>query len=438
VSLATGLVFGLMPATRTARSALRSSLTGNGIYAGNGIRHRETRSLLVVAEVALALVLVVGASLLIRTFVALGSIDRGFDPRRVLTIRMSLTDPRFATASAVAQLVRDGVQRINALPGVIGTGASVSLPLESDWLTSFMVIGRPASERTPDLSSYRVISPGYLAVFQIPLIRGRAFTDRDDAGAPPVAIINQAMAHQLGPQGDPLNDRIILFPGVTPADDPARQIVGIVGDVRDGLAMTHDPRPTVYVPMAQVASSQLHGDPMAWVVRTRTDPNPLSSTIVKAVRQASGGLPVTRVQSMDTVLAESTAGTRFQMVLMAIFGASALLLAAIGVYGVMAYSVRQRTHEIGVRVALGANPGTVRNMVLADGVGVVLVGIIIGMVFAFALARVMTGLLFGVTAHDPLVFVCAPLLMTAIAFVAVWLPARLACRVNPVVALRAE
>jgi putative ABC transport system permease protein len=287
------------------------------------------------------------------------------------------------------------------------------------------------------MASFRIISPGYLAVFQIPLIHGRPFTDRDDGGAPPVAIINEAMARQIS-RRDPLGGRITQFPGLVPGDDPPRQIVGIVGDVRDGLALNQQTRPTVYVPMAQMPAPALHTEPLAWVIGTRTDPSATSPAIAKALQETSGGLPVTQIRTMDAVSAGATARTRFQMVLMAIFGGLALLLAAIGVYSVMAYTVQQRAHEIGVRLALGAESRAVRNMVVGEGLIVALPGILLGVAAAFGLARVLDGFLFGVTVHDPLVFVSVPLLLTVVALVAVWLPSQLASRVNPVVALRSE
>jgi putative ABC transport system permease protein len=353
-------------------------------------------------------------------------------------MRMSLTSPRFSDTSGVVQLVRESVQRLNELPGVADTAATMSLPLESDWLTSFTIAGRPLNGGFPGLASFRIISPSFLTVFQIPLMRGRAFTDRDDRGALPVALINEAMARQISPRGDALNDRISQFPGFVPEDDPPRQIIGIVRDVRDGLALHQQVRPTVYVPLAQMPPRQLNTEPLTWVIRARTDPYAISSTVAKALKQTSGGLPVAQIRTMDAVSADATARTRFQMVLMAIFGSVALMLAALGVYGVMAYTVQQRAHEIGVRLALGAEAWAVRNMVIGEGLIVALPGILLGVAAAFGLARVLDGFLFGVTVHDPLVFVTVPLLLTAVAFIAVWLPSQLASRVNPVVALRSE
>jgi putative ABC transport system permease protein len=436
VAITTGLLFGAMPALQASRPGLGVMLAEGSGRTGTSRRARRTRALLVMTEMALAIVLLVGAALLIRTFVALGTVNRGFNSHNVLTMRMLLNDPRFSQTSGVVQLVREGVQRLDELPGVAGAAAAVSLPLESDWLTSFTIAGRALNGRSPGLASFRIISPGFLAVFQIPLMRGRAFTDRDDSGAPPVALINEAMARQISPISDALNERINQFPGYVPEDDPPRQIIGIVRDVRDGLALSRQTRPTVYVPVAQMPARFL--GTLAWVIRGQTDPSAISSTVAKALQQTSGGLPVAQIRTMDAVSAEATARTRFQMVLMAIFGGVALVLAAIGVYSVMAHTVQQRAHEIGVRLALGAGSRTVRNMVIGQGLRVVLPGVLLGVASAFGLARLLDGFLFDVTAHDPLVFASVPLLLTAVAFVAVWLPSQLASRVNPVVALRSE
>jgi predicted permease len=438
VAITTGLLFGVTPALQASRAGFGVTLAEGSGRTGTSRRSFRARSLLVMTEMALAIVLLVGAGLLIRTFVALGTVNRGFNAHDVLTMRMSLTGPRFSQASDVAQLVRDGVQRITELPGVAGAGAAVSLPLESDWLTSYTIAGRALNGRVPDLASFRIISPGVFAVFQIPVIRGRAFTDRDDRGAPPVALINEAMARQISPRGDPLNERISQFPGLVPDDDPPRQLIGIVRDVRDGLALSQQTRPTVYVPMAQMPARQLTTEPLAWVIRLQTDPHALTATVAKALEQTSGGLPVTQIRMMDTVSGDATTRTRFQMVLMALFGGLALLLAAIGVYGVMAYSVQQRGHEIGVRLALGADGRTVRNMMISQGLRVAMPGILAGLALAFGLARVLDDLLFGVTLHDPLVFTMVPLLLAAVAFVAVWGPSHSARRIDPAVALRAE
>jgi predicted permease len=438
VSIATGLAFGVLPAIQSSRMTLAGPLMTDSWRTGTSHRTRSVRALLVMTEMALAIVLMIGAALLIRTVGALATVDRGFTLDRVVTARMSLTDARFAKTSDVARMVREGVQRIDELPGVVSAAAAVSLPLQSDWLTSFLAAGRPPNGGAPDLASYRVVSPEYLAALEIPLLRGRAFSDRDDGGAPAVALINERMARQISPGGDALHERITLFPGLVPADDPPRDVIGIVADVRDGLALNPQSRPTAYIPLAQAPDNNLHGEPLAWIVRTRVDTTSIGPVLAKTLERASGGVPVAQVRSMAAVSAESIGRTRFQMVLMAIFGGAALLLAGGGVYGVMAYTVQRRTREIGIRLALGAESRTVRNMVVGQGLRTVAPGIAVGLVTAFGFARVLDDLLFGVTRHDPLVFAGVPLLLTAVSFLAVWLPGRRASRVDPAVTLRAE
>jgi putative ABC transport system permease protein len=442
VSLLTGIVFGLFPALRASRADLSTTLKESGGLSGAGVRHNRTRALLVVSEMALALVLLVGAALFLRTFVALREVKPGFDATRVLTMRMSLTGARFAKTAAVAQVIRDGTERLNALAGVEMAGATCCVPLQGGLGLPFVIEGRPLTGGPfHGGGGFTPISATYFSAFKIPVVRGRAFTDRDTGGAPNVAIINQAMAKQYWPNADPLADRITIAKGLPELADPTRQIVGIVGDVRAG-GLSQDPPPTMYIPWAQLPdahNANLAGiTPLAWIVRTRGEPYSLSSAIQTELRQASGGLPVARPRTMDEVVTQSTARSDFNMLLLTIFAGSALLLAAIGIYGLMAYSVQQRTQEIGIRLALGAEPQTVRNMVIRQGMSVALVGVAIGIASAFGLTRLIASFLFGVAARDPVVFVAVPLLLSAVALAGVWLPARRAARVDPVIALRTE
>jgi predicted permease len=315
------------------------------------------------------------------------------------------------------------------------------VPLQGGLGLPFVIEGRPLEGPFHGGGGFTPISATYFTVFKIPVLRGRAFTDRDDGAAPKVAIINQAMARQYWPDGDPLNDRITVAKGLPQLEDPTRQIVGIVGDVR-AVALNIDPPPTVYVPWAQVPDAHnanlVSFIPLSWIVRTRGESSSMVNTIQTELRYASGGLPVARPRTMDQIVVQSTARSDFNTFLLSTFAGSALLLAAIGIYGLMAYSVQQRTQEIGVRLALGADSQIVRNMIIRQGMSLALAGVALGMASAFGLTRVIAGSLFGVTARDPLVFISVPLLLTAVALFGVWFPARRAARVDPLVALRYE
>ncbi len=443
ISMLTGILFGLIPAIDASRVDLSSTLKESGGRSGTGFRQNKARSLLVISETALALILLIGAALLIRSFVALRAVNPGFDAHNVLTMQMSLTGPRFEKTAGVAQLVRDAVQRIDALPGVVAAGPTCCLPLEGGFGLPFTVAGRPVTDgNTNNGAGWMTISPGYFEVFKIPVIRGRAFNDRDDGGAARVVIINQAMARQFWKKADPLSDRLIIGQGIGPEfDEPPRQIVGIVGDVRDG-GLNRNPGPMMYIPVAQVndgvTALNARIGPISWIVRTRGTPQSTSAAIQNELRQASGGLPTARVRSMDEVMVQSTARADFNMLLFTIFGCAALLLAAIGIYGLMAYSVEQRTQEIGIRMALGAESSAVRNMVVFQGMRLTLVGVVVGIAAAFGVTRLLASFLFGVKTWDPLVFITVPCLLSLVALFAVWLPARRATRIDPIDALRYE
>jgi predicted permease len=443
VSLGTGILFGLIPALQSSKTDLTTTLKESSGRSGTGFRQNKARSVLVVVEVALALVLLIGSALLIRTAVALGHVDPGFDAGHVLTMRMSLTGPRFLKSEGVEQIVRDGVERLKAIPGVVNASATCCVPLQGGYGLPFTIIGRPLSDGPfHGGGGWVTISPAYFDVFRIPVKRGRAFTDRDNSAAPGVVIINEAMARQFWPKADPLNDRLVIGRTVMREfkDEPDRQIVGIVGDTRDG-GLNNDPRPVMYIPQAQVpdAANALNVSltPIAWVVRTQGEPHSVSTQVQEQLRQATG-LPVTDVRTMDEVVSLSTSRERFNMWLMTVFGISALLLAAIGIYGLMAYSVEQRTQEIGIRLALGAQGSQVKNMVVLQGMRLAIVGVVIGVAVSLYLARAISAFLFGVTARDPLVFVGVPVLLTIVALFAVWFPARRASKVDPIVALRYE
>jgi putative ABC transport system permease protein len=441
VSIGTGVVFGLIPALHASRQDLVTNLKESAGRSGTGFRQNWTRSVLVVGEIALALILLVGSALLIRTTLALRAVDPGFDSNNVLTMRMSLSGTRFAKSQTVNLLFRDGIDRLRALPGVANVSATCCIPLEGGYGLPFTIVGRPL-DKSPfhGGGGWQPISAGYFDVFTIAVKRGRAFTDRDDGSAPPVVIINERMAKQFWQDKDPLHERIRIGAGVMRelANEPAREIVGVVADLRDG-GLNNDPGPRMYVPNGQVTDElnalNLRISPVAWIVRTRVEPYSLSSPIQEQLRQVTG-LPVSDLRSMNDVVSRSISRQRFNMTLMTVFGGAALALAAIGIYGLMAYSVAQRTQEIGIRLALGADGPRVRNMVVLQGARLAAIGVAIGLASAFGLARLVASLLFGVKAWDPAVFVSVPIVLALVALAAVWLPAIRASRVDPIVALR--
>ncbi len=437
-SLATGIVCGLMPAFQASRGDLISPIKESG-RSGIGLRQSRARSLLVISETALALILLIGSALLIRSFVALRAVNRGFETHNVMALHMSLAGTHFDNTAAFGRLVRESTRRIDSLPGVIASSAMSAVPLETKSGLPFDIVGRPLAQGAVRVG-WVGVSPGYFDVFRIPIARGRGFSERDGHSAPGVAIINQAMARTFWRDRNPLGDRIVIGKGFAPGfDEPAREIIGISADIHDE-GLDTPASPTIHIPIAQMADGITalfaRVAPIGFAVRTRVAPQSLRSAIEAELRQASGGLPVSSVESMDQVTTRSTARSDFNTLLMNIFGGTALLLAAIGMYGLMAYSVQQRTPEMGIRQALGADSRNVRNMVVIEGMRLALAGIVVGSVGAFLLTRLMSGFLFGVTPWDPLVFATVPVLVAAAALLAIWIPARRAARVDPAEALR--
>jgi putative ABC transport system permease protein len=443
VTVFTGVLFGLIPALDASRADLSATLKESGGRTGSGFRQNKARSLLVISEMSLAIVLLIGAALLIRTFIAIRSVNPGFNAHNVLTLQMSLTGPRFEKATGVGQLVRDGIERLLALPGVEVASTSCCIPLEGGFGLPLNIVGRPLTKGpSHGGGGWTSVGPGYFETFRIPLLRGRTFNLRDTSSSAPVVIINQALAKELWPKSDPLKDQIIIGKGVGPEfEEGPRQIIGIVGDIRDG-GLNRDPRPGMYVPASQVTDGMTALNarlgPLIWLVRTRTDPTSLSPAIREQLLQASGGLPVAHVRTMDEVVVRSTARENFNMLLLTIFAGSALLLAAIGIYALMSYSVQQRTQELGIRMALGAAATDVRNLVVVQGMRLALIGVAIGVLTAFTLTRFIASMLFQVKAWDPIAFVMVPLALTTVALVATWVPARRATLIDPVDALRYE
>jgi predicted permease len=443
IALLTGILFGLFPAFSASRTDLNSSLKESSSRSGTGFRGGKARALLVVSEVSLALVLLIGSALLIRTFLALHGVNPGFDAHNVTTMEMSLTGARFEKTAGVAQLSHEGRQRLNAIPGVEQSAFTCCLPIQGQFGLPFTIVGKPVDpSKGPPGAGWMSASPDYYKLFKIPVLRGREFTDQDTANSPGVALINEALAKQFFPKENPVGQQIWIGHTVGPEfEEPPRQIVGVVASTHDG-GLSRDPFPTMIVPGSQVTDgmTKLNAGivPLRWVVRTHGDPRKLTNVITEQLRQSSGGFAVSRVRLMDEVIARSTARESFNMLLLTIFGVVALVLAAIGIYGLMAYSVEQRTQEMGIRMALGADRGTIRKLVVWHGMRLALVGVALGIGAAFGLTRFLASFLFGVKSWDPLVFVAVPLVLAAVALLAVWLPATRASKLNPMVALRVE
>jgi predicted permease len=443
VSVLTGILFGVLPTFHATRADLTSALNEGGARSGAGLHQQKSQSVLVITEIALAVVLLIGATLLIRTFAALRTVDPGFELHSILTMQMTLTGPRFEKVSGIAQLAREGEQRIRSIAGAEAAALTDSVPLKWDDDLLFVINAHPPTDQLfSGDAQYRIVSPGYFDTFRIPLLRGRLFTDRDDSGSAHVVLINETMAKQFWPQSDPVGELITMGILMGPEFvEPPRQIIGVVGDVRD-IGLNSSPEPTMYVPIPQISDGLIailsHRWSVTWAVRTKVAPYSLSANIQRELRAASGGLPLAHIRTMEQVAKESTARNEFNMTLLSIFAGIALLLAAIGIYGVMAYSVQQRTQEIGIRMALGAQPGDVLRMVLRHGLLLCLVGIAVGISGAFAVIHLMKSLIFGVSPTDPVTFVSVAILLAGVAFFACWIPARRASRVDPMVALRHE
>jgi putative ABC transport system permease protein len=443
LSLATGLLFGLAPALAGARTDLNGVI--NRGSRGGGLRGTRLRRGLVAVEVGLAVVLVIGAGLLIRTMIALGALDLGFATERLVALRTSLSDERFEATASVAALVQTVLERVRSLPDVEAAAASCCVPTENSLGFPFDIVGREAEGPFTGLAIGASVSTGYFETLAIPLLAGRAFDARDGGGAAPVAIIDQVMAERYFAAGvNPLDARLVVGGGADvlaqAADEPPRQIIGIVGTIRaEGLY--REPQPTVYFPLAQTSDALnaaiVEGAPAAWLVRTRSASAAAAAAIREEITRATGE-PTTGVLVMDDTLATIAAPYRLKAWLMSVFGGAALLLTAVGIYGVISYAAEQRRREIGIRMALGAETAAVRAMVIRDCMLPVVAGVGAGLVAAYALSNVLAATLFGVQPHDVGVFATVPLALTAVGLAAAAVPAFRASRVAPTVALRQE
>jgi putative ABC transport system permease protein len=441
VSLFTAILFGLFPALQASRTDVGTLMKDSASQSGMGFRRGRARSALVVTEMALALVLLAAAGLLIRTFIAMRTTDRGFDEKNVLTVRMSLANPHFETTAHVAELVRRTHQRLRTIPGVSATASTSALPLEASVMMPFTIHGHDQSMlgRYHGVSSWHSVSPDYFDVFRIRLLRGRLFTEADGELAAGVMLINRTMYKRYWPEVDanPIGDFVTIGRDMGPGlNELPRQVVGIVADVRDA---GFNQVPMMYIPEAQVSDAMNARNnrllPITWVVRT-VGTIPPTAAIQRELREASGGRPTETVRTMHEVVAASSARTGFYIMLLIPFAGIALLLAAVGLYGLLAYSVQQRTQEIGVRMACGAGPEDLRFMVVMEGMRLALLGILIGIPVALALTRVMVSLIFGIPTWDPWVLAAVALLLGAVTLFATGVPAVRATRIDPMEALR--
>ena len=432
VSCATGLVFGLAPALQFTRPELHSALKESARGSTGGAGSGRLRNLLIVSEVALSLVLLVGAGLLFRSFISLRAVELGFRPQSLLTFRLSPSGERFREDAQYTSFYRDVAERVEALPGVEAVGLINTLPLVKGPTSGIQFEGRPPVRRDQWPSvNYRSVSPDYFRAAGIPLVKGRAIEGRDTADAPLVFVVNQALARRDFPNEDPVGKRISN--GIGPDGQPNwREIVGVVADVRSEEP-GREAAPEVYGSYLQ--------DPfagMSYVVRSSVEPEGLVPGVREAVRAVDRAQPVAEVRTMEQLVGESFAQPRFNSLILGLFACMALVLAAAGIYGVMSYAVSQRTHEIGIRIALGAQRGDVLRLVVGRGMAMALAGVGLGLVAALALTRVMASLLYGVSATDPLTFAAVALLLTLVALLASYVPARRATKVDPMIALRYE
>jgi|HubBroStandDraft_6_1064221.scaffolds.fasta_scaffold07315_4 putative ABC transport system permease protein len=443
VSVLTGILFGLIPALGSSHTDLSVTLRESGSRTGSGFRQNKMRSILVVTEIALALVLLVGAALLIRTFEVIHGVRPGFDSHNVLTMQMSISGTRFAKTAGVQQAVQEVERRVGALPGVEAVAMTCCLPVTGGIDMPFTIQGVPPTDGPYNGDvQWRNVSPGYFKTFRIPVVRGRGFTEQDQAGTDRVLVISESMSKKFWPKGDAIGSVITIGRGLgAELEEPPRQIVGIVGDTHDE-GLDQDPSQMMYIPESQVVdgitSLESRVLPLEWIVRTKMAPFSLSEEIQRELRVASGGLPVAHIRTMEQVMGESTSRANFGTTLLAIFAGTALVLAAVGIYGLMAYSVQQRTQEIGIRMALGATPVNVRSMVVWQGMRLAIAGVVIGVAAGLGLTRLMAGLIYGVKTWDPIAFISVAVLLSVVSWLATYIPARRASRVDPIVSLRYE
>jgi len=432
LSLAAALAFGLAPALLATPSNLQENIKEGGERTGQrGGQH--VRSFLAIAEVSLAMILLVAGGLLLRSFALVTSVHPGFDPMNVTEAEVSLPQFQYATPRQWTAFADRLLARLHAQPGLQDSALAAPLPMDRQGQAnfSFSIVGNaPLPPGKSPTADYATVSPGYFRTMGIPLLRGRFFSDQDSPSSPKVAVISEALARRYFPNQDPLGRQMTF--GFPPNSNVSREVVGIVGDVRDA-ALSRKPGPMMYVPFAQ---APLYGGEV--VVRSPLSASSIAAGIREAVRSIDKDLPVTDVETLNHALGKSISQERFRTFLLSSFSAIALVLAAVGIFGVISYSASQRTHEIGIRMALGAERRDVLRLILGEGAKLALFGLGIGGVAAFLLARLMSSLLYSISATDPITFASVTIILFTVALVACYLPARRAMRVDPMVALRRE
>jgi predicted permease len=444
VSLLTGTLFGLIPAFGAARTQLGDSIREGPSHLTGGVSGRNLSRSLVVVETALSLVLLVGAVLLIRSLSTLLKVNPGFDPRNVLSFETTLPEAKYGPPDKFSAFIREALLRLQTLPGAEAASTVTCLPTQCDADISFTIEGRtgPGSDQAPGDGQYRIISADYFQAMRIPLLQGRYLTEGDSERSQPVAIVNETMARKFWPNQNALGQQFIIGKPMGPEwTEPPRVIVGIVGDVRE-LSLSESAEPEMFVPYGQVPAHLL---PLLireiaprWAVRVKGNPMSVAAAAKQAILHVDPDVPMAQARSLEEVLSASLGRRRFNTIMLGTFAALALALASVGIYSVLSYSVSRRVHEIGIRMALGADRREVIRMVVKEGMATAAVGITAGLVAAFGLTRLLASMLYGVTPSDPVTFVAGALLLGIVSLLACYVPAHRATKVDPMVALRYE
>jgi len=433
ISLGVGIFAGLLPAWRASHPNLATSLNESSRRSSEGRAGGRTRAGLVVVEIVLALVLLTSAGLLVESFVRLQKVPAGFDTTNVITARVALPETNYGKPEQAAEFYKKLLSRVSNLPGVQSSGAAWWIPLSGSEISfTFNIEEHPVAPGQQSIAQLNVVTPDYFQAMRAPIRRGRAFTERDDRHAPPVAIVSETFAKQFFPDEDPIGKRIIPNGSVDPGKPPVREIVGVVADMHL-ISLRLPPKPQIYVPHEQFAIQS-----MSIFVRTQLDSQSLTNTLRRTVAEIDKEVPVYRTRTLADYMAGSIAQPRLNAMLVGLFAVIALLLATAGIFGVMSYSVTQRTREIGIRLALGAQRFDVFRLVVGQGMRFVGVGLLLGLIGVFACTRLLQSLLFGVGATDLLTILSVTILLAFVAFIACSWPARRASGVDPVIALRSE